>query len=345
MFLRIGLLTFIILVLFINYAENARSKLSTTKTTRRVNRSTSKTTIKPTKIIKTTSKPTKRVKHTRDKEFNSWAKHYNKSYDDYLKSESEAAQDFWTNYNEIKIHNLKSNESYLRNLQAHSDLTFDEKKEFRMGLKKELFNQKVVPLPNFPRNSRKSQVNYTDLFPPVKDQGYCGACWAFTSVSLLEYISRKNNGSDFYSEQCLIDCDMGDGGCEGGWPGNGLAYVRDYGISDGSTYVYKAYNDTCMKDEFPSIFTIDDVCTYDIDGDEEKLRQLVNIKPVIACIGTTDGFTSYSRGIFYDKLCPSNAVDHAVTIVGYGSDGKGKDYWIIRNSWVSLKLSQASSKY
>ena len=67
-----------------------------------------------------------------------------------------------------------------------------------------------------------------------------------------------------------------------------------------------------MKDIFPSIFFIDDVCTYEIDGDEEKLKQLVNIGPVVVCIGTTDGFTSYSRGIFYDKLCPVNEVDHAV---------------------------------
>lgn len=101
----------------------------------------------------------------------------------------------------------------------------------------------------------------------------------------------------------------------GGWPGNGLAYVRDYGVSDGSVYVYKAYNDTCKKDEFPSIFTIDNVCTYYLNGDEEKLRLLVNISPVIVCVGTTDGFTSYRRGIFYDKLCPANEVDHALVTI------------------------------
>lgn len=94
-----------------------------------------------------------------------------------------------------------------------------------------------------------------------------------------------------------------------------MAYVRDYGISDGTQYVYTATNDTCMKDEYPSIFTIDEVCTYDLSGDEEKLKQLVNIGPVIVCIGTTDGFTSYSRGIFYDKLCPVDEVDHALVII------------------------------
>jgi histolysain len=39
----------------------------------------------------------------------------------------------------------------------------------------------------------------------------------------------------------------------------------------------------------------------------------------------------YKSGI-YDDPKVSQHVDHAVVVVGYGSEN-GKDYWLIRNSW------------
>ncbi len=39
----------------------------------------------------------------------------------------------------------------------------------------------------------------------------------------------------------------------------------------------------------------------------------------------------YKKGIFIAPFC-SNKLDHAVAAVGYGNE-KGRNYWIIRNSW------------
>jgi len=63
MIFRAKLLVFILLILlFINYAENTTQKSSTTKTPLR----------KTSTSFKTTSKPTRKVKETREKEFKSW---------------------------------------------------------------------------------------------------------------------------------------------------------------------------------------------------------------------------------------------------------------------------------
>jgi len=45
--------------------------------------------------------------------------------------------------------------------------------------------------------------------------------------------------------------------------------------------------------------------------------------------GYSDTFRLYSGGIYDDPKC-SRKLDHAVLIVGYGTDD-GKDYWLVRN--------------
>ena len=59
--------------------------------------------------------------------------------------------------------------------------------------------------------------------PAVKDQGMCGACWAFTATSVLESaISIRKTGTGVLvppvrlSEQQLVDCNTTNSGCTGG---------------------------------------------------------------------------------------------------------------------------------
>lgn len=71
----------------------------------------------------------------------------------------------------------------------------------------------------------------------------------------------------------------------GGWPGYALEYVRDEGISNGLVYTYEEINGTCRRYLYPSIFSISDVCTYRLEGDEEKLQALLDEGPVVGAIG------------------------------------------------------------
>ncbi|KAL6295639.1 hypothetical protein ACE6H2_003781 [Prunus campanulata] len=89
------------------------------------------------------------------------------------------------------------------------------------------------------------------------------------------------------------------------------------------------------SDRKPSVLkrnavTIDDYTDVP-SNDEEQLLQAVASQPVSVGISGSDmAFQLYSKGIFNGPC--STSLDHAVLIVGYGSEN-GVDYWIVKNSW------------
>merc|ERR1712139_333528 len=81
---------------------------------------------------------------------------------------------------------------------------------------------------------------------PVKDQGQCGSCWAFSAVGTVESayaIAAGKLGS--YAEQQLVDCDTRSDGCSGGYNQYGISYIGNTGIASESGYPYTARDGTC----------------------------------------------------------------------------------------------------
>lgn len=69
-------------------------------------------------------------------------------------------------------------------------------------------------------------------------------------------------------------------------------------------------------------------------GDEAKLKEAVaTIGPVSVAIDAShESLQFYSHGIYSEPDCNPKELDHAVLVVGYGTE-RGKDFWIVKNSW------------
>jgi len=179
---------------------------------------------------------------------------------------------------------------------------------------------------------------------PVKNQGQCGSCWAFSTTGSLEAAHfRLTEKLVSLSEQQLVDCSakFHNDGCEGGLMDNAFEYIKSVGgLSTEESYPYHAKQGKCHFNKA----NIGATCTGYVDvksGDEDSLRDAVaSVGPIsVAIDATEDKFMLYKDGIFVDTGCNNGEddLDHGVLIVGYGTnkthDGTNKDYWVVKNSW------------
>lgn len=177
-----------------------------------------------------------------------------------------------------------------------------------------------------------------NVITPVKQQGICGACWAFSAVGAIEAMHAITAGGlDVYSEQQLVDCDKGNNGCAGGDPVLAFGAVYNMGgLEYQNDYPYKAQQQLCLYDR--GLARVAVKSANRLPQDEEMIAQYVmQHGPVVMGINSDD-MQHYHSGVSHpsNDQCKRNRINHYVLAVGFGTTDdllNPLPYWIIKNSW------------
>jgi cathepsin L len=285
--------------------------------------------------------------------FQDYKAEYNKQYKDEAE-ESMRRKLFERRLAKIHRHNSDKTKTWREGVNKFTDMTEEEQKAFRgvhgglLAKQKSERAKRAVPnhLPEF-NASAWVGVNVDwrtkGVVSAVKDQGGCGSCWTFSTAEEIESAyALKTKNLLVLSEQQILDCTPnpndcgGTGGCGGGTVElavarimvmGGLTQEKDYPYvsGDGSNY-------QCDMSKFKPAVKV----TNFVDLPSNQ------VGPILQYVGTTgplsisvdaSSWSGYESGVFDGCDMSAPDIDHAVQLVGFGTDASAGDYWLVRNSW------------
>lgn len=212
-------------------------------------------------------------------------------------------------------------------------------------------------------------VNYCTMNRNQHIPQYCGSCWAHAGLSSLAdriKIKRGGKGIDInLSVQHVLNCGSV-GSCKGGSIEGLYQWIKNLSDDTGSGISYETANPylACSKDidygmcpllnwecrpeniartcstwpynkgrcvglsNYPNATVLD---YGSISGVDAMQNEILENGP-ISCALNDSGLLNYTGGIL-EETTRSTDINHAVSVVGWGSYTTNKSYWIIRNSW------------
>jgi len=188
----------------------------------------------------------------------------------------------------------------------------------------------------------------------IRDQAWCGSCWAFGAVSSISDRTCIKEGRDvILSSEDMLAC-SGAGSCDGGEPYSAYWYWVYTGVvtEECSPYSFESCDhhipnstNPCPSGHGPTpqcVRTCKNGKSWDedkhkgtraycVNGESDIMTELSLNGPCEAVISIYEDFLVYTSGIYHHvggKLVGS----HAVKLMGYGIDN-GTKYWLLANSW------------
>lgn len=203
------------------------------------------------------------------------------------------------------------------------------------------------------------------LTTPLRNQGSCGSCWAFSAAEQIETDAIRLNGwgggpgtksnpipsTAWLSAQQITSCDKTDYGCNGGNTETAFSYVQASPIEPEAVYPYIDGGSSCNSNVWCA-----STCTfnaakeavavtgyYTLSPSDEATMQsyITSTGPLSICLSASDWSTykcsTASSGSCIKTTCNTD-IDHCVQLVGYAPAGSyapqsSLAYWIIRNQW------------
>lgn len=227
---------------------------------------------------------------------------------------------FLENLAKIAAHNKNEYRTYDMGLNQFSAMTQEEFAETYLGT---IVNQGANNIESTD-DLRVGDIDWTTqgAVNPVKNQGQCGSCWAFSATGGLEGLSKlADKNLQSFSEQQLVDCSttFGNHGCNGGLMDNAFKFVIKNGITTEASYPYVAKGQTCKQ-------TTGD---YKITGftDIKNCNDLASAlqgRPISVAVDASN-WSPYRSGVFNN--CKTS-LNHGVLLTGVTDQ-----YWHVKNSW------------
>lgn len=216
----------------------------------------------------------------------------------------------------------------------------------------------LIPREFDARSKREWQGRVSD----VSDQGWCGASWAFSTLSVAQdrlSIESYGNETVRLSPQNLLSCDRrGQKGCKGGHVDRAWQYLRRIGVVNEECYEYESGSTgkvpECRIPRRASLFNLRCAArevvyqrrnlyktepAYRISGKEEDIQwEILKNGPVQAMMKVHRDLFMYRSGVYSNSgLAGDQTGSHSVRILGWGEDTnqgvRPVKYWLVANSW------------